>query len=228
MEPQPTSWMGRKLADFGRLWPAERKLVEEMSSGVTVVIGPDVPPEDAVEGLRLRASLLRYLAIGGCEDCRPPNKGLRVRGAYVEGDGPAGAESKGLDFEGCTLKVELGLIFCRIPDLVLLRGAYAQSLFFNSSHLVGGISCDGMEARRLKLSGARVMGVLQMLGAKLNGDLDCSHGTFEAGQNSLGIPRRSDYCGQAGGTRRRRAQRCHSVRRRPAASREDWRQPRLC
>ena len=131
MEVPRKGWMGRKLADFDDLRPAEEKLVKEMASGRTVQIGPGVPDWISARDLRLRASFLRYLALGGCEACRPPEKGVRVKGAYIFGDGPAEAESgdtRGLDFEGCSLQGTLGLMYCRIPDPIQLLGAKAESL----------------------------------------------------------------------------------------------------
>ena len=40
------AWMGRKLADFGELWPAEQRVADEMVDGRIVDISPDLAPEE--------------------------------------------------------------------------------------------------------------------------------------------------------------------------------------
>jgi hypothetical protein len=182
------SWMGRRLADFEPLRPPERKLVAEMGSGMIVEIGADVPLADDADR-RLRASFLRYLALGGCDACRPPDKGVRVRGAHVEGDGPQGAGTRGLDFEGCTLPAVLLLDSCYVPDRVHLAGAKADTISFDRSRLAGGIWADQLEARSVFLRHATVLQGLRLGAARLAGDLDCGNGTFHASGDA---GRRSD------------------------------------
>jgi hypothetical protein len=178
--------MGRRLPDFEPLRPAERKLIAEMGNGMIVEIGPDVPDDAADRGLR--ASFVRYLALGGCDACRPPDKGVRVRGAYVEGDGPQGAGTRGLDFEGCTLPAVLLLDSCRVPDRVNFAGAKADSVCFDRSHLASGIWADQLEARSVFLRHATVLQGLRLGAARLGGDLDCGNGTFHAGADAGGRP----------------------------------------
>ena len=175
------TWMGHRLEEFEPLRPAERKLVAEMASGMTVVLGHEVPSENADPDLRLRASFVRYLALGGCEACRPPEKGVSVRGAYIEGDGPEGGETRGLDLEGCILQGDLRLFRCRIPDQILLRGTSIESLFLDRSCLSVGISGERLTARgNLLLRHATVAGIVRITQAKIGGGLDCDGSTIQA------------------------------------------------
>ena len=173
--------MAGRLADFGALWPAERRLAAWIRAGnrEECVISPGLPPEDAPREHRLRASFLRALALGGFEDCLVSEKGLRVVGAHVEGDGPEAAETRGLDLGGCNLGADLALIACRFPDPVLLRGAALRSLFLNGSALMAGFGADRLDAQGgVFLRGVVAEGAVRLLGAKLGGNLSATDTRF--------------------------------------------------
>lgn len=180
--------MKKVLADFEPLWPAEQKLADEVVTGVFVEISEAVPPEDTPKEVRIRASFLRYLALGGCEACAPGAKGVRVRGVYIEGDGDPRGETIGLDLEGATLTCELALAECRIPDLMLLRGAVIQSLRLNGTWLGQGISADRLRATGgLFLREVQSGGRLSLIHASLDGGLylDGAHLTAGASGDAL-------------------------------------------
>ncbi len=104
VEKQP-----RKLKDFGKLTKAEQQVLDELDTGEVIGLGDgEVPPEDAGEERKLRARFVRWLALGGDNDHRLHEKGLRVQGALITSDGPAGAETPGLDLEGCEIARDLG------------------------------------------------------------------------------------------------------------------------
>ncbi len=70
---------GVTLRDFGALPPAEQKLRDGVGSGEVVVVSPFVPDADTPE-VRVRASFIRYLALGGCPACRPHHRGGAAAG----------------------------------------------------------------------------------------------------------------------------------------------------
>ncbi|MEV8465224.1 hypothetical protein AB0T83_00330 [Fluviibacterium sp. DFM31] len=176
--------MKRTLAEFGELWPAEQKLREEVHTGHLVIISDTLPPEDAPHAVRIRASFIAYLALGGCEDCHPSPRGLRLFGAFIEGDDPTPeAETPGMDLSGCALAGDLWLIACRIPDVVVLRGSSVQSLGLNRCHLANGLQADRLHATgsvflRYLISKDEVF----VSGATLGGDLNCKGAQFQAGK----------------------------------------------
>jgi len=166
----------RKTLDDWAPLPAERRLAEGMASGLTVQIGDGtLPAEDAPEDRVIRTSFLRALILGRIEDHPPHDKGVRVAGAYLRGDGPKGAATPGLD-----------LFACRRPDLLRLQGASLRNLFLSGSHLGAGLEADGLQATGdVVLHGCGddpkspdfrpfvAMGAVRLHGAKPGGDVDC-------------------------------------------------------
>ena len=136
------------LDDFKPLRPAERRLVDWLQAGnrAPCVLSAGLPSVQAPEALRLRASFVSHLARGGCAQCPLPETGLRIFGAVIEGDGPPGAETRGLDLDGARLPGDLVFVSCRIPELVLLRSARVENLFFNGSALRAGLAADRLHA----------------------------------------------------------------------------------
>ena len=180
----------RKLDDWTPL-PAERKLATEMSSGLIVKIGDGtLPPENLPETdpRVLRTSFLRALILGQISDHPPHEKGVRVQGAYLLGDGPPVAETRGLDLEGCDLSSDLCLFNCRIPDLLLLRGARLCSLFLDGSILTGGMHADGLSARRgVFLRLVETQAEVRLVGTEITGNLECDGARFLVGSRRAAL-----------------------------------------
>jgi hypothetical protein len=164
----------RKLEEFDPLTKAEQQVLDELDTGEVIRLGDGkLPSEDAGPERQLRARFVRWLALGRDDAPRLHEKGLRVQGALITSDGPAGAETRGLDLEGCEIARDLMFFFCRFMDPPLLRRARVQSLFLISS-VLPGLSADGLETRDdVTLRGAEVTGEVRLLGAQIGGDLDC-------------------------------------------------------
>lgn len=162
------------LTDFPALTRAEARLIAHLKARDrrVCVISPTVPEAETDE-VTLRASLVRELALGMVEGVPLPETGVRVQGAWIKADGPEGAETRGLDFDGCTLPGELHLISCRLEYDLTFTMAKIVSLRLSGSHLAGGLV-----GRGLKASGGvtldnmmQVGGTLDLLGAELGGSL---------------------------------------------------------
>lgn len=180
-----------RLEDFKTLSAAERKLRDEVATGQDVVISNTRPAPNAPIDVQIRASFIRYLALGGCDACRPGPKGVRVVGALITGDGPKQAETVGLDLEGCTLRGDFVLINCCIPDPILFRRAQIRTLNLHYSILLGGLgtalTADGLEATGgVLLRGVEAIGSVRLLGAKLGASLECDNARFKAVQDKKG------------------------------------------
>lgn len=170
-----------KLSDFDPLGPAEQKLVDWLKAGNlgTCVISDKVPKAPTPE-VTISATLIRYLALGGCDACKPPETGLRVRGAWIAGDDKLAGETKGLDFEGATLSGDLVLVACRIPDPILLNSARTRNLILKRSIIGSGIKGKGLGVEgEIDLSCTQIHGEVRLIGASISGDLCCDHTSIE-------------------------------------------------
>jgi hypothetical protein len=176
-----------KLSDFVGLSPVEQGLVKRLRDGDRryYVVSDSVPKAPTKENA-IRATLIRYLALGGCDACRPPETGVRVRGAWIRGDEARSEDTKGLDFVGATLPGNLALVDCHIPDPIILRSAKVKNLFFNTSVIKAEIRADGLQAEGgVFLHGAKVSGEVRLLGARLGGNLDCVGAELQAEGDAL-------------------------------------------
>jgi hypothetical protein len=177
-----------RLAEFNPLNKAEERVIADLRSGALDRLGDGSRPEGDDPARVVRAELLRFLILGGDEDSRPHEKGLRISGAYVSGvlrsavidnlflDGSAfpGLQADRLEARGglylrsAVVSGELELRGARLGGHFDCRGATIS----NGADMA--ISADGLEARgSVLLRGATVVGGIGLPAARLGGDLDC-------------------------------------------------------
>jgi hypothetical protein len=153
------------LDDFQPLLPAEKEIVAQLRSGDFDRLGDGARPETADPARVVRAAFLRFLMLGGGEGCRPHEKGVRVRGAWISGI---------LDLEACRVPCDVGLNDCRFEAAPVLRSAIVNRLFLNGSAL------PGLEAERLETRGgiylrkAEISAGLNLAESRLGGNLECN------------------------------------------------------
>jgi hypothetical protein len=156
-------WTQASLSDFQPLHPAERKIIAELKRGDFDRLGDGLRPATDDPERRVRASLLRFLLLGGDPNCRPHEKGVRVSGAWIEGP---------LDLEGCRIPRDIGLKDCRFDAVPVLRSAIIDNLFVDGSWLPG-LQADRLEARGgLYLRGAEIKGEIRLVGSRLGGNFE--------------------------------------------------------
>jgi uncharacterized protein YjbI with pentapeptide repeats len=136
------------------LTPAEQRLLERVADGEEADFSaPDEGQNDPTQGAAwgpertIRAAFLHWLCTDAqAATCVPP-KGIRIRGARIEGP---------LDFEGARLLHRLSLIRCAIPEGILLTDARARRIDLSGSY-IRGLHADGLAVEGdLVLSGARL------------------------------------------------------------------------
>jgi len=162
--------LGRSLGDFPDLSDAEREVIAAAREGRTAEIGPGIPATSETK-CRVRAGVVRFLALGGDDAAPVHEKGVSIQGARIEGD---------LDLEGCTLVGDLVLEKCDLGGALLLRGSHTRTIALRGSHC-GDIAADAVKvAGTLFLrEGFVAKGAVRLIGATVDGDLDCSGGCFE-------------------------------------------------
>jgi hypothetical protein len=153
----------RSLADFLPLHAAEAKVVAGLGSGDFNRIGNGLCPTGNDPARIVRAELLRLLILGGGDDFRLHEKGLRLSGAEVTGV---------LDLEGCRIPRDIALTDCRFDASPVLRSAVIDNLFLDGSAL-SGLQADRLEARGgLSICGATVGGEIRLRGARIGGSIE--------------------------------------------------------
>jgi len=174
---------GSALADFEPLFSAEEKLRQCAARGEDCEVESytDKRPQKATTNNKIRAAFLRYMILGGCEKSPVHARGINLYGAFVMCR-DAGPHGQCLDLEAAVIERDVGLLDCTIDGGVVLYGAAAKTLGLNGS-LVKGLFADNLETKGgvFLREGFKASGKVRLLGAKLEGDLDCSGGCFEKG-----------------------------------------------
>ncbi|MEM8536245.1 MAG: hypothetical protein AAGF56_00135 [Pseudomonadota bacterium] len=146
------------------LTPAELEVIRAAKAGEEAQLGDTVPTEPS-DAVRVRAPLLRYLILGGCEKCKIAESGIRVNGAWIEGL---------LDLDFTTSRAQIGLYNCHIAEqpqllesklgfLNLAGSKLAKGLYAQGSHITGNVLLRYVESD----------GEISVFGVVLDGQLDC-------------------------------------------------------
>lgn len=166
--------MIRNWSDIEALDPPltapERQLIEACKAGVECVLGDGTRPEGADPARTIRADLLRYLILGGCDECRVHEWGVQLMGAWISG---------ALDLSFATAKGPTGLIKCRFEkplqalqttfEFLNLTGSALPGLFAQGAQVAGAVMLHG---------GFEAEGEVTLAAAVIGGQLSCVGGTF--------------------------------------------------
>lgn len=164
--------LGRALTDFEPLRPGELQLLNACKNGELARLG-DAPPESSTDVKSVRAAFIRFLLLGGDERSPVHERGVRLRGAFIEGP---------LDLQGCRIPTNVNLERSRFDSKVSAHDAKVDGLFsLQGSYLTRGLTADRMccSAGVFLRKGFKTNGEIQMLGVQIGGNLDCSGGLFE-------------------------------------------------
>lgn len=172
MVKPPLKPFGRKLAEFLPLKPAEKMLLDSCRCGHEAIISKQRPSEnDATIQNTVRASFVRFLALGGDEYAPVHEMGVQFQGAYVEGD---------LNMESVILPYNLALRLCNLKNIILRNSKVHGSVSFHGSQ-IGCLIADRMVCSNsifLK-DGFIASGSVQLDKVQINGDFDCTNGLFD-------------------------------------------------
>ncbi|MDP1771105.1 MAG: hypothetical protein Q8L15_02390 [Methylobacter sp.] len=162
---------GRALADFGQLNLAEQKLLDDCRSGETADISKqNQRPIEPTKENTVRASFLRFLALGGDEHAPVHENGVSLQGVWVEGE---------LNLVSAILPHSLGLVDCHLSDINLrysnvhgfvgFQGCYVEN--FDGDCMV----CSGDIFLK---EGFTASSTVRLANAQISGSLDCSNAVF--------------------------------------------------
>ena len=169
---QPASYSDKMISMQIEIYdkPAELRLIQACREGDAKIISLKRPEEGSADNT-IRAGLIRALLLS-TGDCKPPAYGLLIFGAWITGK---------LDLEGEALPVPLVLIHCTLEEDVILRDCTLPALYMPGTHLpkldAQGLQCRGDLHLR---GGFQAIGLVDLVGAKITGQLACDGGKFLA------------------------------------------------
>jgi len=153
-----------RIADFAPLSPAEERVLAELRHGDFDRLGDGLIPQNADPERVIRADFLRFILLGGDEENRPHEKGIRVSGGWIKG---------ALDLEGCRVPRDIRLKDCFLEGVPNLRSAIIDNLFLDGS-VVPGLQAERIEARGgIHLRSATINGEISLSSGRLKGGLEC-------------------------------------------------------
>lgn len=167
--------LGRALTDFEPLRPGELHLLNACKKGEIAKLG-DETPESSTDEKSVRAAFVRFLLLGGDEHAPVHERGVRLRGAFVEGS---------LDLRGCRIPANVTLTHSRFNGQISALDAQVDGLFsLHGSYLTRGLTADRMRctAGMFLRKGFKTNGEVKLLGVQIGGNLDCSGGLFEVNE----------------------------------------------
>ncbi len=148
----------------------EQQLITACRDGEICWLGDGERPEEPDAERNIRADLLRWLILGGCDDCQTHAQGLQLVGAYITGKLDISfAKAKGLTYlVGCHFAEPIEALQTRFEFLVL-NGSALPGLNAQGTEVKGGVFLrNGFEAT----------GEVSLSGASIGGNFDCFDGCF--------------------------------------------------
>lgn len=164
-----TKKMQRELSDFGELSAAETRLLECSVQGQSLKLG-EVRPASSDATRDVRASFVRFLALGGDQAVRTHERGVSLAGANVMGL---------LDLDLCRISGRLELVNCAILQGISAIDTEITALSLTGSRL-SKLNAEGLVVRDNVLlnNDFRCDEGVDLSGAAIGGELNCVRGTF--------------------------------------------------
>lgn len=161
-----------KLEGEDKLSAGEKLLVENCKLGELTTLGDGPRPERPSPARTIRADLLRYLILGGCDGCRVHERGVQLRGAWIKGE---------LDLSFAQAKGAVRLIQCAFESPIAARQARFDALTLNGSKLPA-LDADGsMIKGSVFLHGLESKGKVSFAGTEIGGQLSCQDAQLSGG-----------------------------------------------
>jgi hypothetical protein len=163
-------WEG--LDGAAKLTAPEHAVINACRNGVPCELGDGGRPEGPDPARTIRAELLRYLILGGCDNCRVAETGVVLKGAYIR---------DALDLDFAVVNGQTSLTNCRFADAISALQTRFELLNLGGSTLPG-LNAEGVEVTGNVIlnKGFNATGQVDLTGAKIGGSLACRKGQFYA------------------------------------------------
>ncbi|WP_349360040.1 hypothetical protein [Stappia sp.] len=159
----------------GELTRAENALIAGCQAGEMVVLEDGTRPSDPSDGRTVRADLLRYLILGGCDGCRVHERGVGLQGAWVAG---------ALDLSFATARGATLMRNCMLEMGILAPQARLQRLDLAGSRLPGLFASRASVSGNVWLARLESAGPVDLVGAEIGGQLDCDGAKLDGGDGN--------------------------------------------
>ncbi|MDI3336461.1 hypothetical protein QKW60_08595 [Defluviimonas aestuarii] len=176
------------LTGKDKLTDPEKELIECCREGRECKLGDGTRPEGPDPDRNIRADLLRYLILGGCDECMLDEVGVQLIGAYVP-------DHLILDFGSAVGQT-------RLVNVCFAEEISAQQTLFKLLNLSGS-QIPGLNAQCAVFEGPVFLrdkfcaiGEVNFAGARIESQLDCSNARFE---NAHGKALNAQVANVAGG-----------------------------
>jgi hypothetical protein len=154
------------------LTPAEEQLIEACQKGEPYGLSDgELPPEGTPAPSRhIHADVLRYLILGGCDDCKVDDIGVWVKGAHVTGT---------LDLKLTTTRGAIRMQNSRFEEHIDCEQSECKQLVLNGSDL------QDLFGQTMKVTGSvflrniTTQATIDLNSATIGGQLACEKATFE-------------------------------------------------
>ncbi len=143
--------------------PAEMKLMSLCMTGTTCQVSKFIPNErNFSDETNVRAEVLRYLILGGCNTCTVASSGVFLVGAHISGE---------LNLDYASTKGATRLHSCHIPKPISAIRAEFQELGLGHS-VISGLVAWGSEVKgHVFLKGVRATGPIDLNGSRIRGQI---------------------------------------------------------
>jgi hypothetical protein len=165
----------KKLKGKAALSPSEKTLIENCKLGEPTMLGDGTRPDGPSPERTIRADLLRYLILGGCEQCRLHEKGVQLAGAWIEGQ---------LDLSFASAKGAVQLPICAFAEPLVAYQASFDGLSLTGSSLPGLNAQSAMIRGHVFLDNLKSTGGVLLSGAEIGGQLSCKGAELNGGERT--------------------------------------------
>ena len=167
------------------LLPAEVKFARCLAEGSLCTVGNGELPKEEIESGEnaniVRGEVIRFFAYGGGGNNPVSGRSIHLRGGWISG---------GVNLSHANIPVALSFHHCHFDDLMNMQHAECLALYLNGCRLAkelagygvkvkGSVFLRGYLPKKEKRPPFSSKGGVSLMGARIDGDLDCREGVFE-------------------------------------------------